>query len=161
MLTCRSCGQHFFEKYYQELEFAKGPKNQLRGFEHGNATQDDDGKDNAVWSTAPAENGTRLVLTNRLLEEADGGPTTKSTRWPRALVLPPVRGDAPGASGPLPGRWLRPQGTAAAADGLRPSAFGLSVVQFAVATGSAAGRSNRPARCRRSRFPTFTFWPRR
>ena len=83
VLTCRSCGQHFFEKYYQELEFAKGPKNQLRGFEHGNATQDDDGKDNAVWSTAPADNGTRLVLTNRLLEEADGGPTTKSTRWPK------------------------------------------------------------------------------
>ena len=83
VLTCRSCGQHFFEKYYQGLEFAKGPKNQLRGFEHGNATQDDNGKDNAVWSTAPAENGTRLVLTNRLLEEADGGPTTKSTRWPR------------------------------------------------------------------------------
>jgi ATP-dependent helicase YprA (DUF1998 family) len=85
VLTCRSCGQHFFEKYYQGLEFAKGPKNQLRGFEHGNATQDDNGKDNAVWSTAPADNGTRLVLTNRLLEEADGGPTTKSTRWPRGF----------------------------------------------------------------------------
>ncbi|HEY7155351.1 MAG TPA: hypothetical protein VH575_15415 [Gemmataceae bacterium] len=84
VLTCRSCGQHFFEQYYKELEFAKGPKNQLRGFEHGNATQDDEGKENAVWSTAPAENGTRLVLTNRLLEEADGGPTTKSTRWPKA-----------------------------------------------------------------------------
>src|SRR5215472_4486586 len=61
VLTCRSCGQHFFEKYYQGLEFAKGPKNVLRGFEHGNATQDDEGKENAVWSTAPAENGTRLV----------------------------------------------------------------------------------------------------
>lgn len=83
VLTCRSCGQHFFEKYYKELEFAKGPKNVLRGFEHGNATQDDEGKDNAVWSTAPADQGTRLVLTNRLLEEADGGPTTKSTKWPR------------------------------------------------------------------------------
>lgn len=69
---------------YLVFDFVKGPKNVLRGFEHGNATQDDDDKDNAVWSAAPAENGTRLVLTNRLLEEADGGPTPKSTRWPKA-----------------------------------------------------------------------------
>ena len=26
VLTCRSCGQHFFEKYYQDLEFARGPR---------------------------------------------------------------------------------------------------------------------------------------
>jgi ATP-dependent helicase YprA (DUF1998 family) len=84
VLTCKSCGQHFFEKHYQGLEFIRGPKNQLRGFEHGNATQDDAGQENAVWSTAPAETGTRLVLTNRLLEEADGGPTGRSSRWPRA-----------------------------------------------------------------------------
>ena len=84
VLTCKSCGQHFFEKHFKELEFAKGPRNQLRGFEHGNATQDDSGKENAVWSTAPAESGTRLVLADRLLEEADGGPSTRSLRWPRA-----------------------------------------------------------------------------
>ena len=56
----------------------------FEAFEHGNATQDDDGQDNACWSTAPEGTGTRLVLTNRLLEEADGGPTARSTRWPRA-----------------------------------------------------------------------------
>ena len=32
----------------------------------------------------PQGTGTRLVLTNRLLEEADGGPTARSSRWPRA-----------------------------------------------------------------------------
>jgi ATP-dependent helicase YprA (DUF1998 family) len=85
VLTCRSCGQHFFEKYYQNLEFSRAARNQLRGFENGNATQDDGGAANAVWSTAPAEAGTRLVLTNRLLEEADTGPTARTTRWPKAF----------------------------------------------------------------------------
>ena len=81
VLTCRSCGQHFFEKWYKELEFAKGPKNQLKDFDHGNATQDDDGSDNAVWSTSPPPKpALGWSLTNRLLEEADGGPTTKSPR---------------------------------------------------------------------------------
>jgi rubrerythrin len=84
VLTCRNCGQHFFEKFYKGLDFARGAKNQLRDFEHGNATVDDEGKDNAVWATAPAEASTRVVLTNRLLEEADSGPTAKSMRWPRA-----------------------------------------------------------------------------
>lgn len=83
VLVCKSCGQHFFEKHFKELEFTKGPRNQLRGFEHGNATQDDSGKDNAVWSTTPEGTGTRLVVTNRLLEEADGGPSARSLRWPR------------------------------------------------------------------------------
>jgi ATP-dependent helicase YprA (DUF1998 family) len=84
VLTCRNCGQHFFEKYYQNLEYSRGARNQLRGFESGNATQGDGGAENAVWSTAPSESGTRLVLTNRLLEEADTGPTARTTRWPRA-----------------------------------------------------------------------------
>ncbi|MCY2995079.1 MAG: DEAD/DEAH box helicase [Planctomycetota bacterium] len=84
VLTCRSCGQHFFEKWYTELKFATGAKNQLKDFDHGNATQNDDGSENAYWSTSPAETGARLLLTNRLLEEADGGTSTKSTRWPKA-----------------------------------------------------------------------------
>lgn len=84
VLTCRSCGQHFFEKWYQELEFFKGPKSQLKGLDHGNAAQNDDGSDNAVWPTAPADVGTRLILTNRLLEEAESGPSQKSAKWPRA-----------------------------------------------------------------------------
>jgi ATP-dependent helicase YprA (DUF1998 family) len=84
VLTCRSCGQHFFEKHILDLELARGAKNQLRGFENGNATQNDDGQENAWWAPTPEGTGTRLVLTNRLLEEADGGPTTRSSRWPRA-----------------------------------------------------------------------------
>ena len=83
VLTCK-CGQHFFEKWYQELEFSRGAKNQLKDFDHGNAAQNDDGSENAVWSAAPAETGTRLVLTNRLLEEAEGGPSARSAKWPRA-----------------------------------------------------------------------------
>ena len=83
VLTCRSCGQHFFEKWYQGLEFARGSKNQLKDFDHGNAVQNDDGSENAVWSSSPVETGTRLVLTNRLLEEAESGPSQKSARWPR------------------------------------------------------------------------------
>ncbi len=84
ILTCRSCGQHFFEQHILDLEFARGAKNQLRGFENGKATQDNNGQENAFWSPSPEGSGTRLVLTNRLLEEADGGPTTRSSRWPRA-----------------------------------------------------------------------------
>jgi ATP-dependent helicase YprA (DUF1998 family) len=85
VLTCRSCGQHFFEKWYKDLEYSKGAKNQLKDFDHGNATQNDDGSENAYWSTSPSETGTRLLVTNRLLEEADGGPSTKSGKWPRAF----------------------------------------------------------------------------
>jgi hypothetical protein len=80
VLTCRNCDQHFFEKHYQGLEFGRGARNQLRDFDHGNAAQDDDGQENAVWSTAPVESGTRLILTNRLLEEAEGGHTTGSQK---------------------------------------------------------------------------------
>jgi DEAD/DEAH box helicase/Helicase conserved C-terminal domain/Domain of unknown function (DUF1998) len=83
VLTCRSCGQHFFEKRYKDLELSRGSKNQLKDFDHGNASPNDDGSDNAWWATSPAETGTRLVTTNRLLEEADGGPSAKTAKWPR------------------------------------------------------------------------------
>ncbi len=83
VLTCQSCGQHFFENWYAELEFARGSKNQLKDFDHGNATQNEDGSDNAWWATSPRETGTRIVSTNRLLEEADGGASVKSMKWPR------------------------------------------------------------------------------
>jgi hypothetical protein len=85
VLTCRSCGQHFYEKWYTDLDFSRGSKNQLRDFENGNAVQDEDGSDNAWWATSPADTGARLVTTNRLLEEADGSTSTKSGRWPRAF----------------------------------------------------------------------------
>jgi ATP-dependent helicase YprA (DUF1998 family) len=84
VLTCKSCGQHFFEKWYQELEFARGARNQLKDFDHGNAVQNDDGTENAVWSVSPGESGTRLVFTNRLLEEAESGSSTQSDKWPKA-----------------------------------------------------------------------------
>lgn len=85
VLTCRNCGQHFFEKHYQGLEFGRGARNQLRDFDHGNAAQDDEGQENAVWSTAPSETGTRLVLTNRLLEEAEAGQTTGAPKGLRGF----------------------------------------------------------------------------
>jgi len=83
VLTCRNCGQHFFEKWYKDLEFAQGSGGKLKGFDNGNATQNDDGTDNAYWSTSPAETGARMLVTNRLLEEADGGPSTKTSKWPK------------------------------------------------------------------------------
>jgi len=84
VLTCRNCGQHFFEKFYQELELSwKGSL--FTGIEHGNAREDDAGRTNAFWATAPQDSGTRLLLTDRLLEEADGGPSTRSQKWPRAF----------------------------------------------------------------------------
>jgi ATP-dependent helicase YprA (DUF1998 family) len=85
VLTCRSCGQHFFEKWYKDLEFARNRSNQLQGFDHGDAATGAAGSENAVWSTAPDGQGMRLVLTNRLLEEAEaGGPTPRGQRWPKA-----------------------------------------------------------------------------
>jgi ATP-dependent helicase YprA (DUF1998 family) len=84
VLTCRSCGQHFFEKFCLDLEFARGAGKRIRGFENGKAAPNDDGQDNAFWSTSPEGTGTRLVLTNRLLEEADGGPSPRTSRYPRA-----------------------------------------------------------------------------
>jgi hypothetical protein len=84
VLTCRGCGQHFFERFCLDLEFARGAKNQIRGFENGKAAPDEDGRENAFWSPSPEGNGTRLVLTNRLLEESDGGPSGGTSRWPRA-----------------------------------------------------------------------------
>ncbi len=85
VLTCRSCGQHFFEKYYTDLEFSRGSRNQLRDFEHGNAAPNEDGTDNAWWATAPTGEGMRLVVANRLLEEADGNPSLKAASYPKAL----------------------------------------------------------------------------
>jgi len=83
VLTCQSCGQHFFENWYTGLEFARGSKNQLTDFDHGNAAQNEDGSDNAWWATSPRDTGSRIVATNRLLEEADGGVSAKSSKWPR------------------------------------------------------------------------------
>ena len=83
VLTCRSCGQHFFEKWYKDLEFSRGARNQLRTVDHGIAALNPDGTENAWWATSPAETGVRLVSTNRLLEEADGGSSAKADRLPR------------------------------------------------------------------------------
>src|SRR5262249_6492664 len=53
MLVCRNCGQHFLERWYQGLELSRGARNQLKGFDHGNAVEDGQGQANAVWATAP------------------------------------------------------------------------------------------------------------
>jgi hypothetical protein len=78
VLTCRNCGQHFFERHYWDLDFAYGSANRTRSFENGDAVVDGQGNDNAVWSTAPADAGTRLLLSNRLLEDAGDSFTNQS-----------------------------------------------------------------------------------
>ena len=96
VLTCRSCGQHFFETHFLDLEFACGAKNRLRGFENGNAAQDAAGQDNAWWSPTPA--GDRHPAGAD--QPAPGGgrrrPHGPQLEVASGLVLPPVRGDAPG-----------------------------------------------------------------
>ncbi|WP_419555813.1 DEAD/DEAH box helicase [Planctellipticum variicoloris] len=84
VLTCKSCGQHFLEKWYTDLEFSRGSNNQLKGFDHGIAAPNSDGSDNAWWGTSPAEAGTRVVSTNRLLEEVDGNASSRTQKWPKA-----------------------------------------------------------------------------
>ena len=46
VLTCRNCGQHFFERHYQDLDFTYGSGNRIRGFENGDAVVDAKGHDN-------------------------------------------------------------------------------------------------------------------
>ena len=46
VLTCRNCGQHFFEQHFEDLEIVRGTNNRLRGFENGNAVLDDAGHEN-------------------------------------------------------------------------------------------------------------------
>ena len=145
MLTCRSCGQHFFEKYYQDLEFARGAEEPAsRASSTATPHQNDDGRTTPSGPRPPQGTGTRLVLTNRLLEEADGGPSRTLGTLAEGVVLPPVRGDAPGVVASLPGRWLRPQGAAPAADRLRARLVGVPVVQHAVVP--IGGREIEPAR---------------
>ena len=86
VLTCRNCGQHFFERHYQDLDFTYGSGNRIRGFENGDAVVDAKGNDNAVWSTAPAAAGTRLLMSNRLLEDAGDTSTGRSAKWLRAYL---------------------------------------------------------------------------
>ncbi len=86
VLTCRNCGQHFFERYYQGLDFTYAANSRIRGFENGDAVVDDQGNDNSVWSTAPADAGSRLLLSNRLLEDAANSSTGRSAQWPRSYL---------------------------------------------------------------------------
>ena len=62
----------------------RGRRTELRGFEQGNATQDDEGTENASGPTAPAENGHPIGPD----EPAAGGggqegQPPRSARWPR------------------------------------------------------------------------------
>ena len=86
VLTCK-CGQHFFEKHYGDLEVKRGTGNRVQGFNQGMATQNRDGADNAVWSCAPPETGTRLIMTDRLLEEVESNtPSARTSRWPEVWL---------------------------------------------------------------------------
>ena len=85
ILTCRSCGQHFFEKHVLDLEFARGAGNRLRGFENGKATQDDEGQENAFWSPSPRLGSTGYL---RITISRPGSYGIASTH---PLVLPQCR----------------------------------------------------------------------
>ena len=43
VLTCRNCGQHFFEKWYKELAFSRGTNKTSQRLRHGIAAQNDNG----------------------------------------------------------------------------------------------------------------------
>ena len=82
VLTCRTCGQHFFEGRYLELEEVVTKAGLLRGFSGGNAVEGTNGGENAFWSPTPSDDGSRLVLSNRLLEEVDEeGDSKKLAKW--------------------------------------------------------------------------------
>jgi RAD3-like DEAD/DEAH box helicase/helicase-like protein/uncharacterized protein DUF1998 len=84
VLTCRSCGQHFFEQHFVDLEITKTAKGTIKSFSNGNAVGDD-GEANAVWSTGVPDTDQRLLLTDRLLEEADeegNGHSQRARRFP-------------------------------------------------------------------------------
>ena len=71
VLTCRNCGQHFFERYYGSLSAERDSRRRVRGFTGGDAVDDGSGEVNAFWSPVPPEDGALMRFTNMLLEEAD------------------------------------------------------------------------------------------
>ncbi|MBK6911325.1 MAG: hypothetical protein IPH10_10430 [bacterium] len=69
VLVCRECGQHYFERKYENLELNQtGRRVELL---NGNAQGDLLRGGNAWWGPTSADSGTKLVMTNRLLEEGD------------------------------------------------------------------------------------------
>ena len=137
------------------------PKNQLRGLRaRQRQPRTTTARTTPSGRHRPPRSGTRLVLTNRLLEEADGGPTARSTRWPRAWFCRQC------------GAMHRDPSTRCLADGCGHKEPLLPLIAFGSTcrpapraarrrSRSAAGRSSRPGRSRPSRSPTFTSWPRR
>jgi len=84
VLTCPTCGQHFLENYYVGLEYQKRAGGGLKGLAAGNAVEADSGRSNAVWAGGVEATGTRLLATNRLLEEAEGEEASaKRRKWIR------------------------------------------------------------------------------
>ena len=87
VLTCRSCGQHFFERHYLDLEVQRSARNRVKGFVNGHAAEDDSGGENAVWAPAPEGEGAKMRLANRLLEDAaEEGGAAASSKWPTVWV---------------------------------------------------------------------------
>lgn len=79
VLVCRACGQHFFEGFFKELNVASKSGKKLK-IEGGNAQEDMFGEGVAYWSPSTKEDGTRLVMTNRLLEELDEDTDAKKSK---------------------------------------------------------------------------------
>lgn len=66
--VCRECGQHFFERNYGKLKIIEGSGHRV-SLTSGNLQETTTGESSAWWAADPS--GTRLVMTNRLLDEVD------------------------------------------------------------------------------------------
>ncbi len=80
ILTCTTCGQHFFEAHFNGLDFSYNKSGKLTGFDGGDAFADDS-EDNAVWAPAPSVQGTRLVLTDHLMSDAEEESESRKKKW--------------------------------------------------------------------------------
>ncbi|MBU0507444.1 DEAD/DEAH box helicase [bacterium] len=79
VLVCRECGQHYFERKYENLEIRQksGRRTELQnGNVQGNLT----GSGNAWWGPTTMASGTRVVMTNRLLDEEDDDEESAAER---------------------------------------------------------------------------------
>jgi len=130
VLTCKSCGQHFFERHYKDLDYARGARKQIKDFENGNARR---------TQTARAMPCGLQRQRKQALGGADQSPAGRS-RWrpeceiikiPEGVLLLSVRGHAPGTIRTMPRRRVQESRTTVAHDGLQIRVGDVPIVQLA------------------------------